>query len=108
MNGNFGMMVSELEQELDALAVVILPETLRALRENYIDPKTGKMGLTQSELAQILGVTKSAVTKYESSKHPSIPQSHVLAKMCILYNTELFFSPDPHKRHPALPKVEQG
>lgn len=97
-----------IEEELDALAVAILPESLKALRENYLDPMTGKLGLTQEQLAQRLGVTVAAVKKYESRKNPSIPQSQVLAKMCILFNTELYFSPDPEKRHPALPVLEDG
>lgn len=100
--------VIEIEEELEALAVAILPENLKILRENYIDPETGKMGLTQEELASILGVTVSAVKKYESRKNPSIPQSPILVRMCILYNTELFFSPDPQKRHPALPSLDKS
>lgn len=93
-----------MELELDPLAVPILPENLKALRENYIDPKTKKMGLTQEELAEVLGVSVASIKKYESRKSSSIPNSHVLAKMCVLYNTELYFSPDPKMRHPALPK----
>lgn len=98
-----GMMDVETEMELNHLAVPILPEKLKELRENYIDPKTGDKGLTQDELAKILGVTVGSIRKYESRKSSSIPNSHVIAKMCVLYNTELFFSPDPKLRHPALP-----
>jgi len=94
-------------EELDPLAVPILPEKLRELREGCLNPYTGGIGMTQKELAKYLGVTESAVKKYESKKKPSIPQSWVLAKMCVLYNTELYFSPDPKLRHPALPDLKQ-
>jgi len=96
------------ELELDSLAVVILPKNLKDLRKTYLDPKTGKIGLTQKQLAAILGVTESAVKKYESETDPSIPQGPVLAKMCILYGTELFFSHKPELRHPALPKLDDA
>lgn len=102
-----GIMGSRvIDEELEPLAVAILPENLKHLRENYIDPTTGKMGLTQEELAEILGVSKATVTKWESQKYSSIPSSHALAKMCVMYNTELYFSPKPEKRHPALPELD--
>lgn len=96
---------TEIEQELDALAVVILPETLKALREGCLNPYSGKIGMTQEDLARYLGVSVAAIKKYESRKNPSIPQSLVLTKMCDLYKTELFFSPKPELRHPALPPL---
>lgn len=96
------------EVEVPEMALWIHPDTFKQLREGYIHPKTGKVGLSQKALAAILGVTESAVKKYESKTDPSIPQSPVLAKMMILYDTELFFSKENGKKHPALIKMEEA
>lgn len=92
---------------LDPLAKPILPHILKSLREEYLDTATGKIGLTQAELAGILSVSVSAIKKWESEKNSSIPDSKSLVKLCILYNTELYFSPDPKLKHPVLLEREQ-
>lgn len=86
------------------MAEPILPENLQVLRNKYMDPETGKIGLTQEELAEILDVSLSSVKKWESGE--SIPNTDAIAALCELYQTELYFS---HKVvHPLIIRRKQS
>lgn len=88
------------------MAEPILPDRLKYLREHYVDPETKKLGLTQQELADKLGVSLASVKKFEAKKNGSIPETKIIWKMCQLYNTELYFS--PKIKHPVLIEREQS
>lgn len=107
LDRNEGIMEENKSEEMSELAEPILPSRLRYLRENYIDPDSGKIGLSTSELADILSISESSVKKYESESenNSALPGLDVIDKMCALYQTELYFS--HKKRHPVLVRREQ-
>jgi transcriptional regulator with XRE-family HTH domain len=57
--------------------------------------------LTQTELAELIGVTRAAVANYERGKNPSID---VLKKLCEVFNVSLDYLDDNKKT--ALKAVE--
>jgi len=77
-----------------------LPEDLKKLREDYESPVTGKKGLTQSELANALGLSVISIKKYESGE--VAPSIEVLTKMSELYDVDFLIS---HRtKHPLIEK----
>lgn len=59
----------------------MLGETLKELRK--------EKRVTQEELASIIGVERSSIGKYESSKKPIIPSIDVAIKMSDYFNVSL-------------------
>ena len=85
-------------EELPKLARPIHPDDLQELRKQYFDEATKKIGLTQQELADKIGVSLSTVKNWESGD--AVPNADALADLCDLYQTELYFS--HKKKHPLL------
>jgi DNA-binding XRE family transcriptional regulator len=52
-------------------------ETLRRYREHTINPVTGKLGVTQMQVAQAIGVTKAAVSDWERGNTSPRPHHQV-------------------------------
>ncbi|HEY4700005.1 MAG TPA: helix-turn-helix transcriptional regulator [Nitrososphaerales archaeon] len=87
-----------------ATGVPILPEELRKLREEYRDLESGKIGLTQPELAEFLGISLITIKKYESGE--VIPSADIIVKMQELYDVILYFGIEK-KMHPLLKKKRE-
>jgi len=78
----------------------VLPEDLKELRENYIDPKTKSVGLSFKEASLILGVKEITLRKYESGE--ITPSISVLTKMSDLYGVDFLIS--ALRKHPLVEK----